>query len=271
MDSQDSFREQVQTLVAEGKLTPEEAGQLLAGAPTETGAVRVTHEAPEADTPRRMTVKMQGASVQVYPDPTLSAPSVSAQGEGKIELLSTPEGWLLRRDPEEESWLRRLTFGLLREGLKVELRLPSDFRDLNIDLAGGNVRLHDLGARVQAKVAGGNLHLGTVTALHVNVTGGNVSGEASLQDGEHQLKVTGGNAALTVTNAPEVRLSANVVGGSLRTSGFSVRRFDTSPATARYESDVSGPIALSVSITGGSATLSGDAPSAGSDSAEVRA
>lgn len=258
MNSQDDFRARVEALVAEGKLTAEEAQQLLAGG----SGVRVTSETPEDRTPRRLTIRMQGASVQVYPDAGLSAPQVSTEGEGKVELVSTAEGWLLRRDPQEEHWLGRLMGGLFREGLKIELRVPQDFRDLDLDLAGGNIRLHDLGARVTAKVTGGNLNVGRVTALNVNVTGGNLSGTADFEAGDQHIKITGGNATLSVLNAPEVRLSAHVVGGSIRTHGFLVRRRDTSPATTRLETEGSGQTQLHVSITGGSATLNGEERSA---------
>ncbi len=252
MNEQSDFRERVRALVAEGKLTAEEAGQLL------SGSVRVTDEGPGESTPRRMIVKMAGANVQVHYDAALSAPQVSSEGEGRMELRATPEGWLLRRDDQQEGWLERLTGGWLRDGLKVELRLPPDFLDLDIDLSGGNVRLHDLGARVKAKLAGGNLTLGRVSALNVSVMGGNVNATCHFAGGEHGVKVMGGNANLTVLDPAHVRLSANVVGGNLRTHGFAVRRRDTSPATAHFESEGEGDATLLLNLTGGNATVTGE-------------
>ncbi|AFZ67146.1 DUF4097 family beta strand repeat-containing protein [Deinococcus peraridilitoris] len=262
MNSQDDFRARVQALVAEGKLTAAEAETLLA-APS--AGVQRTAEVPEQQAPRRLRIAMQGASVQVYADSGLTTPQVTAEGEGRIELLAGPDGWTLRRERESEGWLNRLTQGLFRESLKIELRIPEDFRDVSIDLAGGNVRLHDLNARVQGKVSGGNLHLGQVSALNVNVTGGNLQATATLEEGEHSVKLTGGNATLSVPNAASVRLNAQVVGGSLRTHGFAVKRRDTSPATATYEGYTQGNIRLNVSITGGNATLTGAGVSASSE------
>ena len=252
MNEQSDFRERVQALVAEGKLTAEEAEQLL------SGEVRVTGETPQGKVPRRMTVKLTGTNVQVYHDASVSTPQVSTQGEGRVELRSTPDGWLLRRDDQQEGWLKGLMGGWMAGGLKVDLRLPPDFLDLDIDLMGGNLRLHDLGARVRAKLAGGNLTLGQVSALNVNVTGGNVNATCHLGSGEHSLKVTGGNANLTVFDPDRVHLSAHVIGGNLRTPGFSVRRRDTSPASAHFESDGANDITLSLNLTGGNATVTGE-------------
>lgn len=253
MNEQADFRERVRALVAEGKLTAEEAEQLL------SGGVRVTDEAPGGDTPRRMTVKMAGANVQVYHDDALSAPQVSTEGEGRVELRRAPDGWLLRRDDQQEGWLDRLMGGWLRDGLRVELRLPADFLDLDIDLSGGNLRLHDLGARVRAKLAGGNLTLGRVSALNVSVIGGNVNAVCHFDPGEHSVKVTGGNAGLTVLDPAHMRLSAQVIGGNLRASGFAVRRRDSGPASALFESEGAGDITLLLNLTGGNATVTGEA------------
>ncbi len=277
-----AFRLQVQTLVAQGKLTPEEAADLLGeGMETfESAAVDLSKPAAEmtplpgessgpsipnipglsaaapligklvnklvrevaphaeSDTPDDLRLDIAGYSLIVATDPSLSAPSLSGDTDG-LTLSSSHKGWNLKQE-------HGLRFGSRRVSLNVpfvprhvraelaggQLVLPDVAGELQLDIAGGNVRVGEVG-HLKAEISGGNLTAGAVAGnLHLEINGGNGKIERSqtliaevnggmlnwtglLTEGQHRLEVNGGAANLTLLPGSSVQLSAEVTVGQL--------------------------------------------------------
>ncbi|TSA87184.1 hypothetical protein FNU79_04640 [Deinococcus detaillensis] len=295
----DAFRLQVQALVVQGKLTPEEAADLLgegvetflsapqpeastpvglnkpaaepqpASEPTPAtestqrsgfgGSIPnipglsaaapmigklvsklVKEVAPhaEGDTPDDLRLEIAGYSLIVSRDETLSAPTLSGDTDG-LTLSSSHKGWKLNQQHGLRFGNRRVTLSVpfAPRHVRAELAggqlvLPDVLGELQVEVAGGNVRVGNVG-HLKAEVNGGNLTAGEVGGnLHLEINGGNgkigrsqtliaeVNGgmlnwSGLLKEGQHRLEVNGGGANLNLEVGSSVQLSAEVTVGQL--------------------------------------------------------
>lgn len=289
MDGQDQFREQVQRLVAEGKLTAEEAEQLLSApepeaspAPQTSLSKSATEEKPRATVrvstgatldafdgpvPPTLHLSVTGYSLTVRVDETASTPSFSADIDGRLELLGQADGWHLRRLPLEfhergDGWLGRLISGFVNEGnLRAELTIPPGIQDVRAKVQGGNLTLPDLDASVTTKVQGGNLTMGDARELHAKVQGGNLKWSAELEQGRSEVTVQGGNANVDLRPGSSVRFDGRVTAGNMSASGFPVTKTSDGYVNASYVGTLNeGRAALAMRVQGGNARISAHAP-----------
>jgi len=208
--AEESFRAQVERLVAEGKLTAEEAAGLLEGQEVEAGAPDLpgmgahTTAPGDGDTPPDLILKVNGYTLTVLHDAGLAAPQLSASHDGELMLTATPQGWRVERVSRHQGhWA----------GLRAILTLPFALRHVRARVEGGNLTLPDLGGEMIADVNGGNLRMGRAASLKADVNGGNLT--ASEMGGPTHLSVNGGN--LTLEDAQT--LNASVNGGNLKWAG----------------------------------------------------
>lgn len=209
----DDFRTQVQRLVTEGKLTPEEAQGLLEGndpvAADTPGRPLHLREVPpttdSTDTPPDLLLDVSGYTLQVLTDSTLDRPHLHANEDGRLLLEATPHGWRVARRPES----RLVGFS----NLKAILSVPFDPRHTRAEVSGGNLTLPNLSGEMIADINGGNLTMGRAASLQASVNGGNLT--AADMAGPTTLTVNGGNLTLTGAHA----LNASVNGGNLKWTG----------------------------------------------------
>ncbi|WP_272976045.1 hypothetical protein [Deinococcus geothermalis] len=204
----ESFRAQVERLVAEGKLTPEEAAGLLEGplgetAPPEDRPV-LRPVADASDTPPDLRLKVSGYSLTVLHDSALSQPRLSANREGELSLTATPDGWQVRRIQRHSGD---------HSPLKAILSVPFVPRNVATQVEGGSLTLPDVGGEVRAEVNGGHVRMGRAASLQADVNGGNLN--AADIAGPAHLTVNGGNLSLEQAAS----LNASVNGGNLRWAG----------------------------------------------------
>ncbi|UQN07580.1 hypothetical protein [Deinococcus sp. QL22] len=206
----EDFRSQVQRLVAEGKLTPDEAAGLLEGdspteASTEPMALMPTQSAAEfSETPPDLDLYVSGYSLTVLHDTHLSAPQLSANRDGEVTLQATANGWIVRRLTHS---------GHHTFSLKAILALPFAPRNVHVQVEGGSLTLPDVSGEMQAEVNGGHVRMGRAASLNAEVNGGNLT--ATELGGPTHLNVNGGN--LTLEGARS--LNASINGGNLRWAG----------------------------------------------------
>lgn len=214
----EDFRSQVQRLVADGKLTPEEARGLLAD--LETPDPEPHQPGPSAEPPRTeptesprteqgspdLTLRVSGYTLTVVHDERVSAPQISANHEGELRLSGGPGGWTVerqRKGHDARHW----------PPLQAILSVPFLPRQVHARVEGGQLTLPDLRGELQAEVNGGSVRLGRALALRAEVNGGNLT--AGELEGHGELRVNGGN--LTVNGARSVNASVN--GGNLTWAG----------------------------------------------------
>ncbi|MCD0163740.1 hypothetical protein IHN63_20820 [Deinococcus sp. 6YEL10] len=259
MDEQhgsEDFRSQVQRLVAEGKLTPEEAAGLLEDhAPTPPDLGKSTPATPPGptlpghfgpspgpDPARDLTLRVSGYSLTVLLDPALAAPTLSASEEGQLTLSHAPDGWHVTRRQSPE---KNLNFGSLRAILTV----PFTPNFVHASVEGGNLTLPDLSGDLNAEVSGGNLKLQDAHGLHATVNGGNLNG--GNMSGPAYATVNGGNLTL----AGSVALTAGVNGGNLRWAGVlgsGDHRVEVNAGNATLHLGAGSSVTLNAELTMGS-------------------
>ena len=269
--NQDAFRSQVQALVSAGKLTPEEAADLLgegvesvnlgksaegnfsAGPefPTIPGVQAaipmigklvsklVKEVAPhqESDTPDDLRLKITGYSLIVSLDETLSAPMLSGDTEG-LSLKSSGKGWKL----EQERSLPRLA------SRRVTLALPFAPRHVRADIAGGQLVLPDVSGELQVEVSGGNLRAGDAGHLKAEVSGGNLN--VGRVAGNLHVQINGGNG----TVAHSQTLIAEINGGMLNWTGLlstGQHRLEVNGGAASLNLEAGSSVQLSAEVTVG--------------------
>lgn len=207
--TQGSFREHVQRLVTEGKLTAEEAAHLLEGTdepavpPSSTIAqyVQAIHdgEAPGLN----LNLEIEGYMLSVVQDGSVGTPRLSANHEGQLELTATPSGLTVKR-------VRRGDW----KGVKAVLTVPFKPQHVKVEINGGSLSIGDIAGEMRVEVNGGNVTMSAATALKAEVNGGNFT--AGNIQGPTKLEVNGGN--ITVNYA--TTLDAEVNGGNLRWTGL---------------------------------------------------
>ncbi|MDR6219826.1 hypothetical protein [Deinococcus soli (ex Cha et al. 2016)] len=203
------FHAHVQRLVAEGKLTPEEARGLLDDTqdPPTTQTQPTSILAPgdhPTDAARDLHLLVRGYTLTVLTDAALSTPHLAANEDGRLSLEQTPQGWRVARIPGQPH---------TGSSLKAILTLPFTPGHTRAEISGGNLTLPDLAGGLRAEVNGGNVRMGRAHSLHADVNGGNLTG--AQMSGPSTVTVNGGN--LTLTGA--ATLNASVNGGNLTWAG----------------------------------------------------
>ena len=147
-EQHEQFRSQVEHLVAAGKLTAEEAAELLDGlAGDEPGEpLNLAPLTAATDTPPDLHLDVTGYALHVVQDSAAPHPQLHVSEPGRVELTATPQGWQVR---EVKDTARRgilIWSGQLAAG------------EHQLKLHGGNARLAlrpDSSLRVDARVTGG--------------------------------------------------------------------------------------------------------------------
>lgn len=204
----EDFRSQVQRLVAEGKLTPEEAAGLLEGTderPTESLTVaQYVQAVDDGHSPANLLLKVTGYGLSVVQDASLSSPQLSANRDGELSLSATEDGWIVERiKRHDNNW----------NGLRAILTLPFMPQHVKAEIHGGNLNLPDISGEMLADVNGGNIRMGSAASLRAEVNGGNLNADDI--SGPTHLNVNGGNITLTGAHS----LNASVNGGNLKWAG----------------------------------------------------
>lgn len=180
-------------LVREGALTPEEALELLSA----------LEEAPQGPSPKGggdafpegaplFRVEASGAEVWLEGVPGLEAPRV--QGEG--------------------AWADGVYRVLGGEG---RLYLPEGSR-VEVQALGSNLSLK--GVHLLGQALGSNLEGEGLLGLDLVLKGGNLEAGLLLKEGEHRLRLLGGNAELRFLPGSDLRLEAQVFLGALEVQGL---------------------------------------------------
>lgn len=277
----EDFRSQVERLVAEGKLTAEEAAGLLHPAEEDSAPDFPTPpEGPGTDR-ANLHLEISGYTLQVVHDPHLPAPQLNATRPEELMLEATPDGWKVSRTPghRHTGWsdLRAILTvpfqpqnvrGLVGGG---SLNLPALRGEAHLKIGGGSVTLHSAHA-LNASIGGGSLKAGAVhggtqltigggsarieegRALNATVAGGSLAWQGHLSEGQHTVTVAGGSARLDLAPGSSVTLNGQATAGNLKADFPTTRTGQF--ATHRYHGVLGGGSAtLNVRVTGGSVAL----------------
>ncbi|AWN24100.1 hypothetical protein DKM44_13385 [Deinococcus irradiatisoli] len=279
---QQTFRRQVETLVAQGKLTPEEAADLLGedlSSAQQAAPVSLDKPAepqpPEAPTPPAMpSMPSMPAAVapligklvnklvkEVAPHQESATPDdlrLDVAGYSLIvstdPSLSAPvlsgetEGLSLRSSAKGWSVEQERGLGLRFGSRRATLSLPFTPRHVRAEVAGGQVVLPDITGELQADVSGGNLRVGDVGHLKAEISGGNLN--AGAVAGNLHLEINGGNGKVERSQT----LIAEINGGMLNWNGLlseGQHRVEVNGGAANLTLEAGSSVQLSAEVTVG--------------------
>lgn len=240
--SSEEFRAQVERLVAEGKLTPEEAQGLLEGLdqPDMRSTDVVYTASGDGDTPPDLRLAIHGFTLQVVHDAEQVSPQLHVSEDGRVLLEATSQGWHVSRRPGQShsNW----------HNVRAVLTLPYTPRHVFAEIHGGHLTLPDITGEMQANVHGGNVRMGRALSLQAEVHGGNLT--ATEIGGPTELNVNGGNLSLTGAAS----LNASVNGGNLKWAGVledGVHRLDVNAGNATLYLNTGSNLRVDAEVTMG--------------------
>ncbi len=268
------------TLVAQGKLTPEEAADLLGEGAEASGPADLNTPPEPAQQPAQphfvagpqmpnipgipAVAPMLGKLVnklvrEVAPHQESDTPDdlrLEVAGYSLIVSvepgLSTPqlggdtEGLSLRSSAK--GWTVDQERGLRFGNRRVTLSVPFAPRHVRAEVSGGQLVLPDVLGELQAEVSGGNLRAGNVGHLKAEISGGNLN--AGAVAGNLHLEINGGNGKVERSRT----LIAEVNGGMLNWAGLLTEgqhRVEVNGGAANLTLETGSSLQLSAEVTVG--------------------
>jgi|GEM_PF-636412 len=194
-------RERIRALLAEGRLTPDEA-QLLFEALDDLESSPPPPPHSRGVLERWVRVEFSAADLEVVGEEGLAMPEV----EGKAEVVEERGQIVIR-----PSSLGFLGLGRIRAG-ELRLRLP---RSWGLEVWGGAGDLDVRGVRwVRGRVRAGDLCFRRIEGLEFQSSAGDLEIEALLRGGTHRLDVSAGDLRIKLLAGTSLRVEG-VLGGSL--------------------------------------------------------
>lgn len=213
----DTFATRVQELVSAGKLTAEEAAELLRGAPPEPDPAPIP-EAPTtaaADAPPRLFVELAAATISIRGRPDVIEPRLVHANRG-INLRATSQGWVLANRPVPDlpsalDWVRA-GLSTLAPG-DVELEVPEAFTELDLRVLSGDIDVRDVRAHVRILLTAGDVDLDRVGGFDVTARTGSVRVRARVAEGRHRVQALTGDAELVLDPGSSAELELSTLFG----------------------------------------------------------
>lgn len=206
----ETFASRVQEMVSAGKLTPEEAAELLRGA-----EVPETPSVTAADAPPRLHIQLTAASISVRGRPDVLEPRLVHANRG-IHLRATRDGWVLanRAVPDLPAALDWVRAGLstLAPG-DVEIEVPESFSELDLRVLSGDIDVRDLKGHVRVTLTAGDVDLDHVGGFDVTARTGSVRVRGRIAEGRHRVQLYTGDAELVLDPGSSAELELSTMFG----------------------------------------------------------
>lgn len=220
--STDTFESRVQDLVSEGKLTADEAAELLGGTATPASAPTV----PASEAPQRLFIELTNGDIHVRGRPDLFEPRLVHATRG-ITLRATRAGWALEHRPVPDlasalDWVRA-GISTLTPG-SVEVEVPETLGSLEIRSLAGDVEVEEVRAHVRVSLTAGDVDLDGVAGFDVTARTGSVRVRGKIADGRHRIQAFTGDAELVLDPGSSAELELSTVFGRVHARRMALRR-----------------------------------------------
>ena len=163
------------------------------------------------------TTKDPQVQVEVFRKITAGTEAKAQQllAEHKVEIAQDGGAVTVRATKGNKGSKGFWNFGKLRFEVRYVISVPDKF-DLDLNTAGGSIKITDLTGDVKARTGGGNLDLGAIQGpVSAHTSGGSIH-VAGCQ-GNTQIETSGGNIGI---GGGEGKLSAETSGGSIQIKSY---------------------------------------------------
>lgn len=293
----DPFQDRIDSLLKDGKITPEEAERLRSALDTHgepTAGERPAGSAFSSSMPRppepprapAAPAVLEQPRTKVSPEPVtrvrhaiVSAMAgeiriegrdgldrVKLSGEGQIELhydgdtaRVTSSGRL--DNPTEVGWLDTV-FRSLGRVIPVDVRIevPADLETLQVKALAGDVDVRGVLGRVELDLQAGDLDLRGASSFKITTKAGDVNVKTRLTDGDSSITALAGDVDVQLEPGSDATIHASVSAGELATRGFTITKTDKRLTGGSIQGSTgSGRARLDVRLTAGDVNISGPA------------
>ncbi|MBB6098720.1 hypothetical protein HNR42_002155 [Deinobacterium chartae] len=247
MTQEPSFEQRVRELVNEGKLTPEEAEQLL-------GTRRDIIPVEPTQAGSNVSIKLISGDITVRGSEDIQQPRVLRGGED-IELIPTHDGWRVhqRPDREEGSLFERILQGLNRlRSIKVELEIPRRTPHLEVNAVVGDVDIEQVSGFVTAKLQAGDLTLRGVGGFDVSAKAGDIDIYAHVTEGRHRVDAVAGDVDLRLSPSSSAKVTVDMAAGDVTGHDFAIAKRSGGVVGGRYDGVLgAGTADITLNLTAG--------------------
>ena len=163
------------------------------------------------------TTKDSQVQVEVFRKITAGSEAKAQQllAEHKVEIAQDGGAVTVHATKGNKGSKGFWNFGKLRFEVRYVISVPDKF-DLDLNTAGGSIKIADLTGDVKARTGGGNLDLGVIQGpVNAHTSGGSIH-VAGCQ-GNTQIETSGGNIGI---GGGEGKLSAETSGGSIQIKSY---------------------------------------------------
>jgi hypothetical protein len=220
-----SPQERIVRMVAEGKITPQEAEVLLTALDTPTVSYSPITEDPvqlkeiqvtegQASKPLYwIDARLTSTDLNIQAKPGLAVPKIEGdvQVEQQGQALVITEAWGAKMQSNNPAWEVRLS-----DEDDLRIQVPAGW-GLICELMSGDLEARGL-AFVRGQVMSGDVALQEIEALELAVYSGDVNAHLELTEGQHRLQALSGDVHLDLGKS-SVRISGQLLSGDLVAKG----------------------------------------------------
>ena len=211
----ESFESRVHELVRDGKLTADEAAELLRDAGRAPVAPPSVPTIAAVDAPPRLFIELTAGSVSIRGRPDVCEPRL-VQADRSMQLRATPSGWVLEHRPVVDlsgalAWFRASV--AMMECGDVELEVPESFTELEVRALSGDIAVRDVRGVVRVTLTAGDVDLDRVGGFDVTARTGRVRVRALVTGGTHRIHANTGSAELMLDAGSSADLELSTVLG----------------------------------------------------------
>ena len=252
------FENKVKELLEQGKITPEEAQELLAGH-QEPQLKQIA--LPSTGNERVLRISLRAGDLKVRGNPNVSTPQLVGYNTDGIQIRTEGNTWILddqrNFDAQGNGFLDKMVglFGKFKP-VHVNLEVPTFVERLEVHLLAGDIEVKDVPAFVKMDIQAGDIDLTGITGFDISAKAGDVDINADLKAGSHGIELLAGDLDLNLTPSSSAKVNVNLTAGDFDARGIPSTKHGGTVTGGRYEAVVgSGDASVTINVNAGDIDL----------------
>lgn len=207
----------------------------------------------------RLVVRCDAAGLVLRGDPALTSP-ILREGNGQVELVETPDGWLLWPigDALEAGWERKRSLIDLIKSVTwwnrsdIEVEVPTSVTEIDFQMLASDVDVSGIPARVTGRLKADDLDLRGITGIDLDLWTWDLDVSGCFAQGEHRIRGVAGDVDVVLEPGSDVRIEVGGQVGDANLRGLTPGHGVGSGRGARYRGQLGeGAALLRIEMTAG--------------------
>ncbi|GGJ25493.1 DUF4097 family beta strand repeat-containing protein [Deinococcus roseus] len=252
------FSNKVKELLEQGKITPEEAQELLTGH-QEPQLKQIS--LPSTGNERVLRISLRAGDLKVKGNPNVSTPQLVGHNTDGIQIRTEGNTWIV--DDQRNFEVQGAGFidkmvGMLGKfkPVHVNLEVPTFLERLEVHLLAGDIEVQGVPAFVKMDIQAGDVDLVDIIGFDISAKAGDVDITADLREGKHGIELLAGDLDLNLTPSSNARVNVNLTAGDFDAIGIPTTKSGGTVTGGRYEATVgSGDASVTINVNAGDIDL----------------